>query len=147
MSPDIAFFGRITIDGKRSTLGRSSYATILTRAAEQIRLARAKEESLIQIEISRGKFLDSTTFDKSALMEQELAQNSLTDPNDESPFPGITVGRVAEVMESPEYQAYEAICDPHKRNGLAASYVNSIILEYHETFPDCHPHFPKWIHS
>jgi len=49
------------------------------------------------------------------------------------------------VMMTPEYNAYEAICDPLKRQGLSQSDIDRITQEYHSVACDCFEHFPKWI--
>ncbi len=147
MSPDTPLFGRMTLGSNRVSLGRGGFNILMIRASEQLQKHRVSDDTVIQIECSRNRLQDATTFDKMQVVEQQLATQIITDHSADSPFPGITVGRVAEVMMSPEYLAYEAICEPSKRMGLSASEINSIILNYHETFPDCHLHFPKWINS
>ena len=145
MSPETLMFGRLTHGSKRINLGRGPIHIVLTRAVEQMKQLRKQDEMVIQIELGTSKLMDSTTFDRAAIQEQEFAQNIETDPDTDSPFPGITIGRVTEVMMTPEYNAYEAICDPLKRQGLSQPDIDRITQEYHSVARDCFDHFPKWI--
>lgn len=145
MSPDTPLFGRITIGSNRINLGRGGFSLLMTRATEQLQKHRVGDDTVIQIECSRNRLQDATTFDKLQVIEQQLGAQIVTDLDSESPFPGITIGRVAEAMASPEYTAYEAICDPHKRMGLTQGDVEDIRGRYELLFEDCFPHFPKWI--
>lgn len=145
MSPDTPLFGRLTLGSNRINLGRGGMSVLLIRASEQVQKHRIGDDTVIQIEMCRNKLMDSTTFDRAAVVEQQLAGNIITDHNEESPFPGITIGRVADVMMTPEYVAYEAICEPEKRMGLSQPDIDRITQEYHAIAKDCFPHFPKWI--
>ena len=145
MSPDTPLFGRMTIGSNRINLGRGGFNLLMVRATEQLQKHRVNDDTVIQIECSRNRLQDSTTFDKMQVVEQQLASQVITDMSAESPFPGITVGRVAEVMMTQEYISFEAICSPDKRLGLTMRDVERIQLAYFQAFPDCAPHFPKWI--
>lgn len=145
MKGDTLLFGRLTIGANRINLGRGNITVLSIRMAEQLASIRVTDEAVIQLEMSRSKLPDSTTFDKTAYYEQQVAAKISTDPNEESPFPGITLGRVVEVMSSPIYEAYAAICEPNKRLGLTIRDLERIKLAYESTFPDCAPHFPLWI--
>ncbi len=145
MSPDTPLFARVSLGNKRVSLGRASVSVLMIRAMEQMRKFRHSDDMVISIELSPSKLMDSTTFDRAALQEQEFAQQIVTDPKAESPFPGIKIGRVTEVMESPQYQAYERIREPTMRLGLDIRTIERIQLEYLAAFPDCAPYFPKWV--
>lgn len=145
MNLDTPLFGRLTVSGKRITLGRGTISTLMIRAVEQVKQIRLSEDGVIQIEISKAKLQDATTFDKYSILEQQVAAQTMTNPEDESPFPGITIGRVAEVMMTPEYEAYEKICDPANRVGLTTWQILDIKSAYHSVALDCVEHFPKWI--
>ena len=145
MNPDTPLFGRITIGSNRTSLGRSAISTLMIRAMEQIRKARHRDDLVIQIEISPARLPDSTTFDRQALLELQVAEQTVVDPSSESPFPGITVGEVADAMSSPEYEAYAEICDPVKRQGLGQATLEKIQADYVSKFPMCAMHFPRWI--
>lgn len=145
MNLDTPLFGRLTVSGKRITLGRGTISTLMIRAVEQVKQIRLSEDGVIQIEISKAKLQDATTFDKYSILEQQVAAQTMTNPDDESPFPGITIGRVAEVMVTPEYEAYEKICDPARRVGITSFDMEMIRDSYVSKFPDCAQHFPKWI--
>ncbi len=147
MSPDTPLFGRMTLGSNRVSLGRGGFNILMIRASEQLQKHRVSDDTVIQIECSRNRLQDATTFDKMQVVEQQLATKVITDHSADSPFPGITVGRVAEVMMSPEYLAYEAICEPDKRMGLSMTDIEEILLAYHTFAADCFPHFPKWIDS
>jgi hypothetical protein len=145
MSPDTPMFGRITIGTNRISLGRAGTTTLLVRVSEQMRKLRATEESIIQIELSRSPLPDATTFDRLARQEQQFAERIETDPTAESPWPGITIGRVSECMASPEYEAFNEICDPEKRMLLTPEQINEIQWAYQRAYPDCARHFPKML--
>jgi hypothetical protein len=147
MSPDTPMFGRVTINGNRISLGRAGTTTLLIRLAQQLRKVRPSDDSVIQVELSRNNLPDSTTFDKLAREEQQFAERVITDRDALSPWPGVTVGTVALAMESPEYIAYNEICDPQKRIGMSDLKIQRIIDAYATLFPDCISHFPKWIES
>ena len=145
MSPESKLFGRVSIGANRSSLGHAPLNILLVRASQEIQKAKHREDMIITLEMSPSKLPDSTVFDKATVIEQQLATAIVTDPNEESPFPGITVGRVAEVMMTPEYVAYEEICEPDKRMGLLPSEIDRITQEYFAIARDCFDHFPKWI--
>lgn len=145
MNPDTPLFGRITINSKRISLGRAPVTSLMIRAVEQMRKVRHREDMLIQIELSPSRLMESSTFDRLSVMEQQLAERVITDGDTDSPFEGIKVGRVAEAMESPEYEAYAEICDPVKRQGLSDDQIRLIRDAYEAKFPDCACHFPFWI--
>lgn len=145
MSPETPMFARLTHGAKRINLGRAPINVLMIRAMEEMKKIRKADEMVLQLEFGTSKLMDSTTFDRAAIQEQEFAQNLVTDRDAESPFPGITIGRVADVMMTPEYTAYEAICEPEKRMGLSQPDIDRITQEYHAIAKDCFPHFPKWI--
>lgn len=143
MSPDTPMFGRMTIGANRVSLGRGGTTTLLVRVAEQLRKLRPSDDTVIQIELSRNHLPDTTTFDKLARAEQQLAERIVTDLDAESPFPGITIGRVAEIMATPEYERMNEICDPEKRMLLTPEEINEITWAYQRIAPDEWPFFPK----
>lgn len=145
MSPDTPMFGRITIGANRISLGRGGSTALLVRVAEQLRKIRPSDDTVIQIELSRNHLPDATTFDRLARTEQQFAERVITDPTQESPFKGITVGRVAEVMMTPQYEAYEAICEPEKRMTMTRDEILEVVRAYSEIAFDCITHFPKWV--
>ena len=147
MAPDTLMYGRLTHKGKRTTLGRAPISTLMIRAVEEIRKLRKTDDTVIQIEISVSKLLDSTTFDSHALLEQEFATQLITDLDQESVFPGITMHRVGQAMGSESYLNYSMLCEPEKRIGFSNSHIEEWRERYRSEFPDCFPHFPKWIES
>ena len=145
MSPDTPMFGRLTVGANRVSLGRAGTTTLLIRLAQEIRKLRPNDDTVIQVELSRSPIPDSTTFDRLARSEQQLAERIITNLDAQSPFPYITVGRVAEVMATPEYEAYNEICEPDKRMTLSQEAIEHIIQAYTHSAPDCIAHFPKWV--
>lgn len=145
MSPESKLYGRLTVGANRSSIGHAPLNVLLVRASQEIQKAKHREEMIITLEMSPSRLPDSTVFDKAAVIEQQLSSSIITDPNSESPFPGITVGRVAEIMMTPEYIAYEAICEPDKRMGLNSVEVELIRFTYQSAYEDCFQYFPKWI--
>jgi hypothetical protein len=147
MSPETPLFGRMTHNGKRINLGRAPTHVLMTRALEEMRKLRKSDEMIIQLEFGTSRLQDATTFDKMQVVVQQLAAQIITDVDVESPFSGITVGRVAEAMASESYANYSMLCEPDKRIGFADSIINDWRTRYSQEFPDCFPHFPKWIDS
>lgn len=145
MSPDTPLFGRMTLGNNRINLGRAGFSILMIRATEQLRKSRIGDSTVIQLEMSRDKLPDSTTFDRASLQEQQFIQNLEVNPNDESPYEGITLGRVSEVMMSQAYENYAFICEPVNRIGIPQGDIFTIQEAYKVFAPDCLPHFPKWI--
>jgi len=145
MSPDSVLFARMTVGSSRIDLGRAKLPVLLIRMVEELRKVRPAEEAVIQLEMSRSKLMDASSFNYASLIEQQLAAQVIADPSVESPFPGVSLGRVADVMSSPEYDRYLHICEPSKRMGLTQDVILTICTEYLAFAPDCYEHFPKWI--
>lgn len=145
MSPETPMFARLTYKGTRTNLGRAPIHVLLTRAMEEMRKIRKADEMVIQLEFGTSKLPDATSFNRITLLEQELAAKIITDAKADSPFPGISVGRVVEVMGTKEYEAYESICKPDQRIGLSQVEIDLIRTAYADKFPDCFAHFPQWV--
>lgn len=145
MSPDTPLFGRLTVGGNRVSLGRAGTTVLLIRVAQQLRKIRPADDTIIQIELSRNNLPDSSTFNRQAREEQLFAERVIVNPDEMSPFPGITIGRVAEVIASPEYEAFNEICDPEKRMTLSPAEIEQIRNDYLAIARECFQHFPKWI--
>lgn len=145
MSPETTMFARLTHGAKRISLGRAPINVLMIRAMEEMKKIRKQDVMVLQIEFSTSRLMDSTTFDRAVIQEQEFTSHMKHDPDELSPFPSITIGRVAEVMMLPEYVAYEAICDPLKRQGMSQQDIDSITSQYRNAARDCFDHFPKWI--
>lgn len=148
MNPQRSLYGRITINSKRTDLGFATLSAMFIRAAQVYQATQSKSSDLsVVLELSGVKLPDSSIMNREAMVEQSLAAQIVTDPTEESPFEGITMGRVQEVMMSPEYASYSEICLPDNRIGLLPEEVAACKSAYVEAFPDCAPHFPKWIDS
>lgn len=145
MSPETPLFGRLTLGSNRVSLGRAGFATLFLRAANELKKQRVGDDTVIQLELSRNRLPDSTTFDKAAIIEHSIAARTLSNDDDESPFPGITVGRVAEAMSDSRYIAYAHVCEPVNRIGAGQLDIENIRFAYQNKFPDCFDHFPKWV--
>jgi hypothetical protein len=145
MSPESKLYGRLTVGANRSSIGHAPLNVLLVRASQEIQKAKHREEMIITLEMSPSRLPDSTVFDKAAIIEQQLSNSIVTDPNAESPFPGITVGRVAQVMMTPEYVAYAAICEPDKRMTLHQTEIDAIRIAYKRVAGDAMDYFPKWV--
>lgn len=145
MSPETILFARLTYNDKRVNLGRATIDGLLQRAREEMRKIRKSDEMIIQIEMATSKLPDSTTFNKSAMLEQEFQSLIKTDLDEDSPFPGIKLARVVEVMGTEEYERYQFICQPDNRMGLDSQTIEEIKSNYFGKFPDCAPHFPGWV--
>lgn len=96
------------------------------------------------IEFSFNKLPDTSALDRESQLMNELNSNLLTDP-DEIIYPGVTLSRVWEVMQSPEFIAYSILCQPEKRIGVSQADIDLAIHAYRVTFPDCVEHFPLWV--
>lgn len=148
MNPTRQLYGRITLNGKRTDLGFTTINTMFIRAAQVYNSAQSRgSEVNIVLELSGAKLPDSSILNREAMVEQSLAAQIVTDPNEESPFEGITMGRVQEAMASHEYKAWAAFCDPDNRIGVIDYHISHARGRYEVAFPDCAPHFPKFIES
>lgn len=145
MSPEMPLFGRITVGANRTSLGRGGFTTLFIRAAQQLRKLRPSDDAVIQIELSRNHLPDSTTFDKLARAEQQFAERVTTANDSPSPWPGITTGRVAQIIATPEYEAYAAICEPDKRIGIPSLEIARISGEFFGLAPEAFGLFPRWV--
>ena len=146
MNPTRKMFGRITINGKRESLGASPYPILIQRAIQLMDRSRVDgKEIFVTFEISSIPLPEASIFSRESQIEQSLASLMITDADEESPFPGITIGRVAEVMSSPEYQGYALVCEPDKRIGVPDSHIELLRTQYQLFAPDCFEHFPKWV--
>lgn len=145
MNPNRTMYGRITINGKRTDLGRSEFTNMLIRATQIYQNTKATGgDYLMQIELATNPLLESTTFSHTQVLEQSLAAITITDDDSDSVFPGITIGRVKEVMATPEYERYAMLCDPAKRLGIEDDVIELVKGSYRGMFPDCAEHFPLW---
>lgn len=148
MNPTRSLYGRITINNKRTDLGFATINTLFIRAAQTYTSTQSKSSELnIVVELSGAKLPDSSILNREAMVEQSLAAQIVTDPDEESPFEGITMGRVQEAMASPEYQEWYQYCQPDNRIGVGAATIHNSRMTYEHHFPDCAPHFPKFIES
>jgi hypothetical protein len=141
-------FGRLTINGKRYDLGYTTMSQLLLRLAQVYSAHRSSSQELIvTFEASGTKLPDSSVLNREQMLEQSLAASIVNDPNEESPFEGISMGRVQEVMLSPEYEAWAYYCLPANREGITHDLIEFAQIAYRDKFPDCAPHFPKYIES
>lgn len=148
MNPQRSLFGRVTINGKRTDLGFATLNAMFIRAAQVYAATQSRGSEInIVIELSAAKLPDTSILNREAMVEQSLAAQIVVDPSEESPFEGITMGRVQEAMASPEYQQWAAYCDPANRIGIDQDQVTKVADAYRSRFPDCAPHFPRWIES
>jgi hypothetical protein len=148
MNPQRSLYGRITINSKRTDLGYAPLNQLFLRAAQTYAMTRSdSRDLLITLEVSAAKLPDSSILNREAMVEQQLASAIIQDPDEESPFEGITIGRVQEVMATPEYETWAHLCIPVNREGVPHSQVQMVKMIYEDKFPDCAPHFPRYIES
>lgn len=147
MNLDRPLFGRVTINAKKIDLGRANLTTLFLRASESIRMTRNATEINLVLEMSHAKLPDSTLLTKEVIVEQAFAAHIQTDLTADSPFEGLTIGRVTEAMESTAYTQYAHLCNPDNRVGVSQETINRVIGSYMKHFADCALHFPKWIDS
>lgn len=149
MNLDRNLFGRVTINDQQISLGHAPIVELAKRLIEQYRRAKSSNSGRISIivEISERQLLDSSLMnDEQRLLNEFNSLISSFDPDEPTDWPGITMGRVAEVSSSPEYQRYQMIAtNPSRRIGLSHNEINQIKSAYFDLFPDCAPHFPTWI--
>jgi hypothetical protein len=148
MNPARSLYARMTLNGKRTDLGFAAINIIFVRAAQVYQSTPSKgSEITMTLELSASKLPDTSILNREAMVEQSLAAQIVTDPSEESPFEGITMGRVQEAMASPEYATWYQYCQPDNRLGVDVQSIQDARQSYLERFPDCFPHFPKWIDS
>lgn len=145
MSPESKLHGRLTVGSSRISIGHAPAHVLMTRVMGELQKIKHREDMVIQIEMSPARLPDATSFNRVTLLEQELAAKIITDAKADSPFPGISVGRVVEVMGTKEYEAYESICKPDNRIGLTEVDIDTIRDTYRIKFNDCFPYFPQWV--
>lgn len=148
MNPLRPLFGRITINSKRTDLGHAPISQLFLRATQIFQSQRSSSPDItIVMEVSAAKLPDSSIMNREMQIEQSLAAQIVTNPDEESPFEGITIGRVTEVMATREYEQMAHICIPANREGLTVDEIENIKYRYRIEYPDCAPHFPRWVES
>lgn len=147
MNFDREYFGRLTIHDSKIDLGFAPLAIVLQRATNQLMKAKTPNAAAlnIAIELSTSKLPDVGILSREQSLLNEM--QSLAVDDDEEIYPGITASRVAEVFDTPECAAYRKICEPANRIGLTPEECDAIRGAYASRFPDCFPHFPKWLDS
>ncbi len=145
MNPARETFGRLTIGTHKHTLGKApGFAETLVRAAQVLKAERVTDTTVVVIELSFSRLPEASSLDRESQLLNELNSHVLTDP-DEEIYPGVTLGRIQEVMLSESFIAYNELCQPDKRVGVEQSTIDLTRAKYEQAFPDCWPHFPLWI--
>lgn len=144
MNPNRKTFGRLTINGDSISLGHATVREIIQRAIEQYGKKRYEGEQLkMAIEISDMKMAgNESVLTREQQLEAEM--QSLFTPVEAEVFPGVTAAEALEAFESPEYRAYEQICEPTKRIGVPDQTITEIREAYAQKFPNVFPHSPVW---
>ena len=138
-------YGKITIGSHKIDLGRApTMMEMMKRLLEQAKSAKITEDQIMIIEFAYQILPKNLTLSREALLEQELQSMMLTDLTEEV-YPGVTLARVHEVMETEIFTQYYEICQPDKRIGIDDSSINKIKQTYELEFPDCVDHFPLWV--
>ena len=147
MNTDRPIYGRLTVAGNKHSLGHApNLFEAFRRAAVSLSNLRVTDAHTILIELSFSKLADSTILDRETQLLHEMKDHMLTDPNIEI-YPGVPLSRMHEAMMSPEYDAYNAVCQPDKRIGLDPETILQIKKSYEAAWPDCYRHFPLWVDS
>jgi len=145
MNPSRQLYGRITLNGDVKSLGFATFQDLVLRAAHAYSQHKSRAEINIVIEVSE-KQLSTSILSAEARLEQEFNQIfALPNSDEESQWPGITIGRVAACVSSATYRAYADLAtEPDNRIGVSQFEIDQICAAYAEEFPDCAPHFPVW---
>lgn len=145
MNMDRPYFGRVTVNDSKIKLGKTELIEVLKRLVVQLSEHKSPSTSRIQIIVE----LSTDPLPESSIMSREqtlaLEMQSLIVDDSEEVFPGVTAARVAEVMVTPEYEAYRLICEPDKRIGVPDHDIALIRSTYFSMFPDCIMYFPLWV--
>lgn len=147
MNLDRKLYGRLTIGKTQISLGFADPVELCRRLLEQYRTHKSSSSNIsVIIEWSSEQLAASLLSDDQRVIHEFNQLMTLSSPDDPTDWPGITIGRVAEVSVTPEYQAYNLIAThPDRRIGLTHEEIEAIKRAYFEAYPDCAPHFPKWI--
>lgn len=144
MNPERIVFGRVTINGDKTSLGRAKFVTLLQRLAQTFHSKEYRGGKLqLIVEISDDPLPVATIMSREDQLTHELQTHMVTDPDEEA-FPGVTISRMLQVIETTTYEQYNHICEPSHRVGLDRQTIQSIRDKYAEEFPDCVAHFPLW---
>lgn len=145
MDLDKHLFGRLTIGSERIGLGNANVPILMQRIISQLQRAKPGKTIRIVIELSNERLPEASIMNREQALTNEMSQ-LMADQSEEA-FPGVTVERVQEVMSTQCYQEYARICEPHARIGLDADYIAERKDAYQRLYPDCAPHFPRWVES
>lgn len=144
MNPSRNLYARMTLNGERKSLGCAPMNEIVTRLTSQY-LKHKYDGNKLQliVEISYDELPAESIMSREQQLESELASHMITDPAEEL-FPGVTVARMQQVIETELFEQYKHICEPSNRIGLDQSIIDDIRSRYRDEYPDCVAHFPLW---
>ena len=147
MNPERKLFGRVNFGPNQVDLGRATIDKLAVRLIEQYRKSKYQGEPLsILVEIHSNPLPPTTIMSREQQLLHEFANIPLT-PDDEEIYPGITMGRAMEIMNSDIGQQYNEIRNPDKRVGLGNDYVTQIRRCFDEQFGEDGQTVLPWIES
>lgn len=141
-------YAQITVGNTTSTLGAADLDTITLRFRNHLASARLTDTTLVTFRVSHSPIEDSLSNNPASKLAMEFESLLENDPEADSPYEGISMGRVHEAMESIEFAEYQRIASkPDNRIGFSLEVINLITNNYRNRFPDCFAHFPLWVDS
>lgn len=157
------YFAALTVNGqKRIELGKALWPEITQRAFANL---KTFPDEITDATITIGITKDSLARASKGGVQAEYAHAGL-DPNSPlygldadvvasiqmidddtpSPFEGITMTRLMEAQQSPEYQSYMIFAlHPDKRVGVDAGVISEAYHNWCFAYPDVSEHVPAWI--
>ena len=147
MNLDRAYHGRVTLVGKKIKLGHARLPILIQRFAEEFKAARFTGAKITGVfEFSSDPLPDAGLLDRETQLMHEMG--ALFADDLEEVFPGVTASRVADVMQSDQFNNYAQLAGyPEKRIGVDSQFIEDMRIRYEIAYPDCAPHFPRWVDS
>ena len=135
MNPNRPLYARITLNNSKKSLGKApTLNEFLRRAAVEYTTHKYNGEKFIGlIEFSYEPLPSDTIMSREQQLLHEFANIPLT-PDDEEIYPGITMGRAMEIMNSEIGIRYNEIRNPDKRVGLDNEIIKEVRLDFHNAY-------------
>lgn len=145
MNPNRKLYGRITIGGTRSSLGYAEFSELMMRATHVYIKAKWSGNISVLLEVSQDQLPEQSIQSEEERLNNEFF-SQMQPLDSESPYEGLTMGQIAEAMDSDEYKAYALVAShPEKRLGLTQRDLERLQLEYVQRFPLVAVHIPVWV--
>lgn len=160
------YYAVLIINGRHEiSLGKADLASLANREFAQIRNFNldGKVDSITVLKAltkdDLNKLKNRLPDDESNLHPDQVFVNEMEkqfpgfksmikpfDPDEDSPYKGITMGELVEAQESEEYKLYNHFASiPDNRVGIDSSHIDSAQTLWRLKYPRIAEHIPKWI--